>query len=125
MRPHNTGVSKYSPTPKLVSAKVILKKVAIITTAASAASILVNKTQGRSPTPNPQSSRSGSAGEKNTTTSRQQGRGTNEMARRKFLLASVLSSFAESAIKTQYTQPSSSLATSTNNPEAWCSPHSA
>ena len=56
MRPHNTGVSKYSPTSKLVSAKVILKKVAIITSAASAASaasILVNKTQGRSPPPTP------------------------------------------------------------------------
>ena len=44
------------------------------------------------------------------------------MARRTFLQASVLSSFAESAIKTQYTQPSSSLATSTNTPKAWCSP---
>ena len=53
MRLHSTGVSEYSP--KLLSAKVILKKVAIMTTAASAASILVNKTQGRSPTPNPQS----------------------------------------------------------------------
>ena len=114
VRPHTPGVSMYSLTAERLSAKVKNSCNLFPPGAASAAS-------GRprvGPPPRPPVPPVGIGSRKNDDIGKSRAELDREMAPRCFPVAGVLSSFAESAIKTQYTQTSSSLATSTNNPRS-------